>query len=179
MKEQLISIAQRFGKISSTKCTENFLLFECEITLTIINIPSAEELQPLFPNIAERDTWRWRIITESDEDLCDIKIGSDISADYDIDRIESYQNDQVRVAYTIDKYKINGILTVYEYGVFLEYMQNLFAPDFISTIKNKLDDKLILEIWSDEVEYFSTSSISVAKYGELPVLPLSKGTLVE
>lgn len=167
MKEQIISIAQHFGNILEAKYTEDFLLFKSEIRLTLAKIPLAEEFQSLLPSTAERDTWRLRLLTiETNDDLFDVRNGSNIAVDYDINKLESYIDEEVCLEYSIFKEKNNGIITIYEYSEFLEYSQNLYVPDFISVYKNHLDNQLILEIWSDDAEQFVTSSIAVIKRGD-------------
>lgn len=177
MKEIIISISQILGDILRVECQEDLQSFKCELNLMLTNVPSAEELQALLPNIADRDSWRLRLLTETGDDLFDIRPKSDISVDYDSNNLEPYENDEVRMVYTIDKNKKNGTLSIYEYEVFLENLQNLYAPEFISVFSNKLDDRLVLEVWSNDVKCFSTTSMAVVKRGE-PVPSLSRGEMI-
>lgn len=177
MKERIISISQILGDILRVECQEDLQGFKCELNFKLANVPSAEELQALLPNIADRDSWRLRLLTETGDDLFDIRPKSDISVDYDSNNLEPYKNDEVRMVYTIDKNKKNGILSIYEYEVFLENLQNLYAPEFISVFSNKLDDRLVLEVWSNDVKCFSTTSMAVVKRGE-PVPSLSRGEMI-
>ena len=73
MKEIIISISQILGDILRVECQEDLQSFKCELNLMLTNVPSAEELQALLPNIADRDSWRLRLLTETGDDLFDIK----------------------------------------------------------------------------------------------------------
>ena len=168
MKEQIISIAQLFVKRinSNVKCSEDLLRLECELNFTLSKIPSVEKLQSLLPNLAARDNWQLRLLSETGDDIFDIRIGSNISIAYDESQLEPYKDDKVRIVYSISKNKKDGILTIYEYSAFLDYVQGLCVPDFISVYQKSLGAGLILEIWSSEAECFFTSSIAVIKQGE-------------
>lgn len=175
MQEKILIIAKQFGSKNSptAKYKENLLLFECEITFTLRNILHEREFQMLLPQVSKRDSWRLRMFTDADDDLFDIGAGSNISMEYDERKLNPYKNSEVRLVYNIDKSKEDGILTIYEYSLFLDYMQSLCVSDVISVYKNNLDDKLILETWSSDAENFASSSISVVRRGE-SVLQLSR-----
>lgn len=161
MKDQIVSIAKHLGNISECLCAENFQSFKCEIKCPLTKIPSPEIFQTLLPNISERDSWRLLLLTSEEEDLFDIRKGANINTEYDINRIEPYQGDEVRLVYSIDKNKSEDIITIYEYDVFVEYVKNLSALDFFSILNSNLGNRLNLEIWSDEKERFASSSIVV------------------
>ena len=173
MKDQIISIAKHFGNISECFCSENLQSFECEIKCSLTKIPLPEIFQTLLPNIADRDSWRLLLLTSEDEDLFDVRKGANINTEYDINRMESYKDDEVRLVYSINKNKNDDIITIYEYEVFVEYLQNLSAPDFFSILNTNLGDRLNLEIWSDEKERFASSSIFV--FGKNEKLSISSG----
>lgn len=83
MKEQIISIVQLFASriISNAKCTEDFLRLECEADFTLLEVPSVEELLSRFPKLAARDSWQLRLLSETGDDLFDIRTGSNINTD--------------------------------------------------------------------------------------------------
>lgn len=168
MKEQIISIVQLFASriISNAKCTEDFLRLECEADFTLLEVPSVEELLSRFPKLAARDSWQLRLLSETGDDLFDIRTGSNINTDYDVSQLEPYKNDNVRIIYSINKNKKEDTLTIYEYGAFLDYVQGLCVPDFISVYRSNLSDRLILEIWDSDAECFCTSGMAVIKQGE-------------
>ena len=168
MKEQIISIAQLFANqiISDVNCSEDFLRLECESKFTLSKVPSADELQSLLPSLAARDTWQLKLLSETSDDLFDIRSGANISLLYDVSQLEPYKNDNVRLVYSINKNNKDNMLTIYEYSVFLDYVQGLCVPDFISILMNNLGNGLILEIWSSDAECFYTSSMAAIKRGE-------------
>ena len=168
MKEQIISIAQLFANrvISDVNYSEDFLRLESVLNFTLSKVPSADELQSLLPSLAARDSWQLKLLSETGDDLFDIRSGTNISLLYDVCQLEPYKNDNVRLVYSINKNKKDDILTIYEYSVFLNYVQGLCVPDFISVYKSVLGDGLILEIWSSDAECFYTSGMAAIKRGE-------------
>lgn len=173
MKKQIVSIAEHFGNISECLCMENFQSFRCEIKCPLTKIPSPEIFQALLPNISERDNWRLSLLTSEDEDLFDVRKGGNINTEYDINKIEPYRDDEVRIEYSIDKNKSNDVITIYEYEAFIEFVQNLYVPDLFSILKSNLGNRLNLEIWSDENERFASSSIVV--FGKNEQFSISSG----
>lgn len=175
MEEQIISISKLFGNrsTSKSKCRENLQLFECEVEFMLTKRPSADDFHRMLPTIARRDNWRLRLLTDAGEDLFDVRRGANINVDYIESKLDPYIDSEVRLVYNIDKSKEDGMLTIYEYSIFLDYMQSLCVADFISLYQKNLDDKLILEIWSSDAEDFSSSSIAVVRRGE-SVLQLSR-----
>ena len=105
MKEQIISIAQLFANqiISDVNCSEDFLRLECESKFTLSKVPSADELQSLLPSLATRDTWQLKLLSETNDDLFDIRSGANISLLYDVNQLEPYKDDNVRLVYSINK----------------------------------------------------------------------------
>lgn len=175
MEAQIISISKLFGNpsISKPKCREDFQLFECEVKFMLTTRPSADDFHRVLPTIAKRDKWRLRLLTDANEDLFDVRTGANINVDYIESKLDPYIDSEVRLVYKIDKSKEDGMLTIYEYSMFLDYMQSLCVSDFISEYQKNLDDKLILEIWSSDAEDFSSSSIAVVRRDE-SVLQLSR-----
>ncbi len=175
MEEQIISISKLFGNRSTSKpkCKENLQLFECEVEFMLTKRPSADDFHRMLPTIARRDNWRLRLLTDAGEDLFDVRRGANINVDYIESKLDPYIDSEVRLVYNIDKSKEDGMLTIYEYSIFLDYMQSLCVADFISLYQKNLDDKLILEIWSSDAEDFSSSSIAVVRRGG-SVLQLSR-----
>ena len=176
MKSQITSIANLFGGVLDAKFKEDFLRLECELRLTLNKEPSAETIQAFLPSISERDTFRLRMLTEAEEDLFDLRTGSDVGANYDSSKLEPYKDEEVRLVFSVDKNKADGLLTIYNHASFLEYVQVLNVHDFISILKNNLDEKLIFEIWDGETERFSTSSIAIIMRGD-PLPSLSRDLL--
>ena len=166
METQITSIANLFGDVLDVKFKEDFQRLVCELTLTLTKEPSSENLQTLLPSISKRDTLRLRLLTEAGEDLFDLRTESEVGTDYDSSKLEPYRNDEVRLILSVDKNKNNGVITVYDYRLFLEYIQALDVHDFIRILKNSLDDKLVFEVWDGDAERFSTSSIAIIKRGE-------------
>lgn len=171
MKNKITSIAKLFGEAAESKSKEDLLRFEGEVCFILTKIPSVDDLHAALPYISERDTWRLRLLLDDGDDLFDLRKGLDIDANYDTGKLEPYINDDVRLVYSVDKYKESGVLTIYNHGAFLEYIKELYANDFISVLKNNLDEKLIFEFWEGETERFSTSSVAFIKHGDpLPLL---------
>ena len=78
----------------------------------------------------------------------------------------------------IEKTKTDGVLTIYDLPQIVIYIQELSAIEFYNALYNNLQEKLVLEIWGEEIETFETSSIAVVKKGD--VIPtISKKTGLE
>lgn len=171
MKNKISSIVGLFGEATESKCREDFLLLVGEVCFTLAKMPSVEDLHAALPRISERDSWRLRLLSDDGDDLFDLRKGVDIDANYEKGKLKPYIGDNVKLVYSVDKNKESGVLTIYNHGAFLEYIRELYANDFISILKNNLDNKLIFEFYGEEVERFSTSSVSFIRHGDpLPLL---------
>lgn len=169
MKASTLHIAQLFGdNVPETPIAyhENFQRLECEYRFKLAKTPVKESLLAALPTISERDSWRLHIISESDEDLFDIQPNVSLDQVYDSNKLQSYNDEEVRLVYTVEKMKKEGMLTVYDLKAFTSYIEGLASKECYSAIFSNLQDKLVLEVWSDEYEQFRTVSIAVIHKGE-------------
>ena len=163
MKNRIESIAQLFGTLKDTIIKEDFTKLECEVKLIIQQTPTDITLQSLLPACSDRDSWRLQMITDGDDDLFDLRAGINIADAYDKNHIIPYHGDEVSLMYTILKSKRNDIITVYDFNQFLNYIKELTITAAFNAIQNNLDEKLVVEIWSEQYERFYTGSIAFIK----------------
>lgn len=180
MKEHTLKIAQLFGcdaQITPSSYSEDFQSFECEYHFKLRKIPTKEELHTMLPTVSDRDVWYLRIISDSDEDLLDLQRNLAIDDAYDVDTIEPFIDDEeVRLILKIEKTKTDGVLTIYDLPQIVIYIQELSAIEFYNALYNNLQEKLVLEIWGEEIETFETSSIAVVKKGDvIPIISRKTG----
>lgn len=166
MKAKIISMANLFGDASIVKYKEDFQRLECELTFQLARIPSSMELHEILPDVSTRDSWRLRLLSEAGDDLFDLRSETNINADYDSGKLEPYRDDELRLVYSVDKNKKDGVLTIYDHDEFLEYVQALNVYECIDILKNSLDNTLIFEVWEGNYDHFSTSSIAIITRGE-------------
>lgn len=166
MKNKTSAIARLFGNAEDVIYKEDLQHLNCDYSLTLSEIPTAEIIHGLFPDISSRDTWRLRMLSDVDEDLFDIRVGSDIAKVYNADELEPYKNEVVRLVYTIEKKKVDGVLTIYDHDLFIQYLQDLAIPELLSVLRSNLGSSLIFEEWDVKGESFSTRSIAVVKKGD-------------
>lgn len=163
MRGKVEAIAQLYGEQESVSIKENFAQLVCEVKLTLKRTPKENALLILLPNISDRDFWRLQMITEGDDELCDLRAGANIAEECDENKLQPYYDENVILTYSITKTKSNDTLTVYDYALFLNYIDELTITETLNAFQNILDEKLVLEIWSKESERFNTSSIAVIK----------------
>ena len=168
MLDIILSIANLFGKCShgSLNLRETLQQFECSCSFNLTETPATETLLHALPHISERDTWRLGLLNDNGDYLFDLRPGGDVGEDYNADSLQPYKDDIVRLIFTVDKTKKDNVLTVYDHEVLLEYVRDLYVTQFISVLGGYLGENLVLEIWSEEYERFSTSSITVLKNGD-------------
>lgn len=166
MKTKALAIASLFGDVTQKDCSENFQKWEGSYCLTLKNTPDKNDLLAVLPAISDRDSWRLRMLSEADDDLFDIRKGSDIDAVYDVNQIQPYIDGNVRLVYSIEKSKTDDVLTVYDLTQFVLYIKDLAVTGFLNAVYNVLQDKLVLEVWDGEYEQFETQSLAVIKRGD-------------
>ena len=109
MKEHTLKIAQLFGcdaQTTPSSYSEDFQSFECEYHFKLRKIPTKEELHAMLPAVSDRDAWYLRIISDSDDDLLDLRQNVAIDDVYDVDTIEPFIDDEeVRLILKIEKTK--------------------------------------------------------------------------
>ena len=175
MKTKVLAIASLFGDATQKECCENFQKWEGQFCLTLKKTPEKNDLLAALPAVSERDNWRLRMLCEAGDDLFDIRKGSDIDAVYDVNQIQPYIEGNVRLVYSIEKSKTEGVLTVYDIAQFVLYIKDLAVTGFFNALYNVLQDKLVLEVWDGEYEQFETQSLAVIKRGEpIPRLGFDK-----
>lgn len=176
MKASTLHIEQLFGdNVSATPTAfhEDFQRLECEYRFKLTKTPVKESLLAVLPTISERDSWRLRIVSEGDEDLLDLQPNANIDQAYDSNKMQSYIDEEVRLLYTVEKKKVEGVLTVYDLQEFSSYIEGLAAKECYSAVFSNLQDKLVLEVWYGECEPFKTASIAVVKKGvAMPQMPV-------
>lgn len=175
MKTNVLAIASLFGDITQIEFRENFQNWEGSYCLTLKKMPDKNDLLAALPDVSERDNWRLRMLNEADDDLFDIRKGNDLDAAYDTNQLQPYIDGNVRLVYSIEKSKTDGVLTVYDLEQFLLYIKDLAVTEFLNALYNVLQDKLVLEVWDGEYEQFETQSLVVIKRGDtIPRLGFDK-----
>ncbi len=166
MKGKVEAIALLFGENISATIKENFAQLECEVKLTLKRTPDKNTLLVLLPAISDRDTWRLQLITEGDEDLFDMRAGANMEEACSENILQPYYGDDVTLIYTITKNKVNDTLSVYDYTLFLKHIKGLAITETLNALQNKLVERFVMEIWSEEYERFNTSCIAAIKKGD-------------
>lgn len=169
MKASTLHIAQLFDdnvQAISTAFHEDFQRLEYECRFKLTKTPKKESLLAVLPAVSERDGWRLRIVSDGDEDLLDLQPNANIDQVYDTNKIQSYTDEEVSLFYSVEKKKVDGVLSVYDLQEFSSYFAGLAAKECYSAIFSILQDKLVLEVWGGEFEPFRTASIAVIKKGE-------------
>ena len=175
MRDKTFSIASLFGNNARAAYSEDFRIWESVFNFTLTKEPSKEDLLASLPAVSERDGWRLRLLDDAGDDLFDIRKGDDMGTAYDVNKLQPYHDMEVKLVYTIEKTKAESILTLYDLTRFMEYVKGLAISEFYNALYNKLQDGLILEIWGEEYEQFSTATIAVIKKGD--ALPSLKGNV--
>lgn len=175
MKNKVEAITQLFGTLSSISIREDFAQLVGEVKLIMQQTPAENALQSLLPTVSDRDSWRLQMITESGDDLFDLRTGANIADACSENLLKPYYGDEVTIMYTIIKTKHNDIITIYDYNLFLDYIKGLTITAALTAIQNRLDEKLVVEIWSEQYERFNTCSIAFIKKDDtLPQLIVNK-----
>lgn len=176
MKAATLHIAQMFGdNVPETPSVyrEDFQRLECEYRFRLTKTPVKESLLAVLPAVSERDCWRLRVVSDGDEDLLDLQPNANIDQVYDTNKMQSYNDEEVRLFYSVEKKTVDGMLSVYDLHEFTSYFAGLAAKECYSAVFSNLQDKLVLEVWGGEFEPFRTASIAVVKKGEaLPQMPV-------
>lgn len=166
MEEKTQAIVSLFGDNPKAEYSENFQKWECSYSLALKKIPDKGKLLAALPVPSDRDEWRLRMLNETDEDLFDIRKGSDIDSTYNVNHLQPYIDENVRLVYSIEKRKTEGVLTIYDLQQSLLYIKDLAVAGFYNALYNIVQEKLVLEIWGNEFEQFVTQSIAVIKKGD-------------
>lgn len=167
MKAETLKIASLFGDTPQGSYNETLRQLECSYVFSLARMPENNALLDSLPKISDRDSWRMRLLTENGDDVFDLRKGCDIGADYSLDKLKPYEGDTLRLVYTVDKNKVNTVLSVYDKSLLQKYLQELTVPQFLSLLKTNLgDDGLVLEIWSADFERFSSNSLAVFGKGD-------------
>lgn len=114
MEEKTQAIVSLFGDNPKAEYSENFQKWECSYSLALKKIPDKGKLLAALPVPSDRDEWRLRMLNETDEDLFDIRKGSDIDSTYNVNHLQPYIDENVRLVYSIEKRKTEGVLTIYD-----------------------------------------------------------------
>lgn len=166
MKGRIEAIARLFGDNVGATIKENFAQLECEVKLTLRRTPDKDILPVLLPAISDRDTWRFQMITEGDEDLFDMRAGANIEEVCNENKLQPYYEDTVTLIYTITKNKVNDTLSVYDYNLFLNHIKGLTITETLNALQNQIVEIFVMEIWSEEYERFNTYSVAAIKKGD-------------
>ena len=166
MKRKIEAIARLFGDNVSATIKENFAQLECEVKLTLKRTPDKDTLPVLLPAISDRDTWRLQMLTGGDDDLFDMRAGTNIEEACNENKLQPYYDESVTLIYTITKNKVNDTLSVYDYKLFRDYITGLTVTETLNALQNKLVEKFVMEIWSDEYERFNTCCFAAIKKGD-------------
>ena len=136
MKGRIEAIARLFGDNVVATIKENFAQLECEVKLTLKRTPDKDTLPVLLPAISDRDTWRFQMMTEGDEDLFDMRAGANIEEVCNENKLQPYYEDTVTLIYTITKNKVNDTLSVYDYNLFLNHIKGLNITETLNGVKS-------------------------------------------
>jgi len=166
MRNHTKAIVSLFGGDVRPDYCEDFLKWEGAYYLSLKHQPTKEDLLAALPTTSDRDSWRLRLLTDGGDDLFDIRKGDILDEAYVPSALEPYINDEVRLIYTIEKSKEDGVLSLYDLQLFLQYVGDIAVTGLYNALYDILQEKLILEIWGDEIERFRTSSLAVIKRGD-------------
>lgn len=134
--------------------------FECKSTLTLKKSPQMKDLIGVLPHISNRDSWRFTIESEYNDDIFDINSKSGCLENEAIEEeLEPYLNDQINIIYTVSKHLRDNTLTVYEESLFTEHLQNSKLLVFLNAVNKRLGNGLNIEVWTDGFSAFCSSTI--------------------
>jgi len=166
MKTETLKIAQLFGDCRQRLYKENLQQLECSFTFCMTKMPTKDKLFETLPKISERDSWRLMMLNENGDDIFDLRKGCDIGEDYNIDTLQPYINESVRLVYTIHKAKKNKVLSVYDQSLLLAFLKELAVMQFMNLFYDNLGNGLVLEIWGAVCDRFSSNSIAAVGKGD-------------
>ena len=166
MRVQINRIVALFAEAdcgnASTKETWDEFEYQAEIALS--KIPDTQSLLRTFPEISERDSWRLTIISNVGVSILDIKKSSgdiwNITSD-----LEPYKDDDVCLKFAIEKQRIDKILTVYDWPLFTDFLQGTSLNAFLNAVSNRLDDNLMIEVWTEGFCPFKSNTIAFMPKG--------------
>lgn len=160
-------------------CSEDFQDFSFSCSFYLKRMPTKEAFLPLLPEISKRDNWTLRITEEDgDDDIFDIKLGDDLGTKLAEFNYSLHEDDYVTLNYSISKHKKDRVISVYHLPSFCAYLEELTVSQGLHAIYNQLVTPLVLEIWGNKYERFSTSSITVIKRGDVIPLIEDRGRLL-
>lgn len=166
MRKSILSIVQLFGECDEGTYKENLKRLDFSYGITLSKVPSKEQLLALFPDIPERDDWRLRMLSEADEVLFDLKRGVIVGDEYNVNELNSYKGERVKILYAVEKRNRDNVLSVYDYELFVNYLKALHVSEFIGAIKSELKNSLLFEVEAGSCNIFSTQSIALIKKGD-------------
>ena len=156
MRNHTKAIVSLFGGDVRPDYCEDFLKWEGAYYLSLKHQPTKEDLLAALPATSDRDSWRLRLLTDGGDDLFDIRKGDVLDEAYVPSALEPYINDEVRLIYTIEKSKEDGVLSLYDLQLFLQYVGDIAVTGLYNALYDILQEKLILEIWGDELKFLET-----------------------
>lgn len=170
--EKIVALFSRQNAHELSVNYENFSRYELEFTFRLESVPEISILMSYLPEISNRDQWYMKMSQSgADDDIFEIHAGVDINSRCDKDRLETYIDCDVRLNLRVEKQKLSTVLSIYDLPLFCIYLKGLAVYEGINAIYNTLGSSLILEVWGDSVERFSTNSIAIiAKGDKLPKL---------
>ena len=79
--------------------------------------------------------------------------------------MEPYKDDDVCLKFAIEKQRIDKILTVYDWPLFTDFLQGSSLNAFLNAVSNRLDDNLMIEVWTEGFCPFKSNTIAFMPKG--------------
>ena len=73
--------------------------------------------------------------------------------------------DDVCLKFAIEKQRIDKILTVYDWPLFTDFLQGTSLNAFLNAVSNRLDDNLMIEVWTEGFCPFKSNTIAFMPKG--------------
>lgn len=166
MKEQINRIVALFAEADcgNASIKETWDEYEYKAKIALSKIPDAHSLLRSIPEISVRDFWRLTITSIGGDSILDIKKSSGDIGDMESD-LGPYKDDDVCVKFTIDKQRINKKLTVYDWSLFTDFLQGISLNAFLNAVSNRLEETLMIEVWTDGFHSFKSNTIAFLSKG--------------
>lgn len=153
--------------------SENYSSFHLKVRAKLINIPEAEDIRDVFAHFPERDTLDFKIkigtddinsISRSNLSECNnFVLGIKKSLEY-----YTQEEDEIIIEVDVFKEVQDGIVSIYRFAKFSEYLSFLAPYNFLTTLAAKfIESRLIHEVFDIEISYKSISIAFVSRGEEV------------
>lgn len=166
MKEQINILIALFSEADYLKASakETWDEYEYQAEITLSKIPDTTSLLRTMPGISDRDSWRMTITPNEGAPILDIKKSSGDIGNITSD-LEPYKDDVVCFKFSIEKQRIKKILTVYDWSLFTNFLQGSSLNAFLNAVSNRLDENLMIEVWTEDFCPFKSNTIAFMPKG--------------